>query len=362
MKFYLTLVLFIFLATISFSQTDSLKNLSQRQIEIEQSLENLQQGLENFQKQIAQKQNQIEVWRDSIKTINIQTSNDISKNNLVDSLEGLIQTNTNIIEALNKGVEDITLTIIELNDEIASLNSYQPSNNSDESTNNIVVPDISDDFNFKRRKKFRGHWFGFYLGVNSFVTNEYSLNLPEESLFMDVQLDRSKEFSLNPIQFSIPFFNRYVGLVTGFGFNFNSYELLQDVDLKTDSANVLYYEQFGFETIKNRFKNNTLTIPLVFEFHIPVNKKDKRLFLGAGLIGSYNLKNFMKIKYDNNGSLTKYKDNSANFILNKFNYHATLKAGYRNLYFYANYSFLPLFKLGYGPEIYPVSVGFGLSI
>lgn len=364
MKFYYLIILFLLSFYFSFSQTDTTR-VNQRQIEIEESLKNLQSGLENFQLQITKKQDQINVWTDSIQLITVQSNNGGNKNyqTIIDSLKNNISENEEIIIALNQGIQDITETIIELNDEISNLNYSDTTYSPEKNTNTTISDDYSsEDYNFRRKKKFRGHLFGFNLGINSYVTKDYSFNYAEQDFFMDLQLNKSWAININLIQYSLPFFNRYVGAVTGLGLNYNNYELIQNVQLGVDSTSVINYKLYEFDLKKNRFKTSSITIPLIIEFHIPVNKKDRRLYFSAGIIGSFNFNTKMKIKYDNNGSLVKFTDRTSDFRKTKFNYTGTFRIGFRNVYLFGNYSLKPLFEQNYGPELYPVTAGIGFCL
>lgn len=361
MKFYFLIILFLLSFSFSFSQTDSTR-LNQRQIEIEESLKNLQTGLENFQQQIAKKQAQINIWTDSIQLITVQSNNGGNNNyqTIIDSLKNNISENEEIIIALNQGIQDITETIIDLNEEISNLNYSDTTYNPEKKTKNITNDDYSsEDYNFRRKKKFRGHLLGINLGINSYLTKDYSLNYSEQDFYMDLQLNKSWAFNINLIQYSLPFFNRYVGAVTGLGVNYNNYELIQNVQLGVDSNSVLNYQLYEFDLKKNKFKTSSIILPLIIEFHIPLNKKDRRLYFSAGIIGNFNFSSRMKIKYDNNGSSVKFTDRSSDFRETKFNYTGTFRVGYRYFYLFGNYSIKPLFEQNYGPELYPVTAGIG---
>ncbi|MEA3452371.1 MAG: outer membrane beta-barrel protein [Bacteroidota bacterium] len=329
---------------------------------LEDGLQNLQEGLDDFEEKLELKQTEIEVWTDSIKlfaySMKKNGENEVYELK-IDSLEGLVDINEDIIEALKDGIEGIIEGIEDLTDELDD-----------------VSDDISDDFNYdyyyeedddidfgkKKRKKFKGHWASMQLGLNSYVTSDYVMNLPAESDFMSVNQIQSREFSINPLQFSIPFFNKYVGAVTGLGFTFNNYEILQNIQLSVDAQGKLVHE-LDLETTyrKNRFKTSLLTVPLLLEIQIPVNKSDDRIFLSGGVIGSYTLSSKMKYVYYYRDNKIKIKDQSTLWPVNEWNYMATARIGFKNWYVYANYSFMPLFSTGNGPEIYPVSAGLALS-
>jgi len=59
------------------------------------------------------------------------------------------------------------------------------------------------------------------------------------------------------------------------------------------------------------------------------------------------------------GSKQKEKVKS-DFNLSPLRYHLTVRAGYKFVKVFANYSMVPMFKEGMGPELYPVTVGLTL--
>ena len=164
------------------------------------------------------------------------------------------------------------------------------------------------------------------------------------------------------MQFSIPFFNRYVGAVTGLGISFNNYELVQNINLLVDDQGNLAYNQADITFEKNRFKTVNLNAPLILEIQIPVNKKNERLFISGGVIGTMNLSGKMKHVYSDGNSKIKYKDKTSNWPLTQFSYQATARVGFEDWYLYANYSLMSLFEQNLGPELYPVSAGLGFRI
>ena len=377
MRKIIILSLFVVWGIVSvYAQNDTLK-VSQKQTNLEKSIENLQIGLEKFQTQVDICQKELVVWSDSVKilTTNFNDTKDEKFKILADSLQQLIDANKQKITALNAGIQQITESIIDLNNQIANIDnndtdvdtsySAEAAGNyyNDYSYDDYYDDDEQDyDFSIHQKRKFRGHWFGISLGLNSYIDNFSNFNLNSENNYMSVKVSKSYEFSANPIQFSFPFFNRYVGAVTGIGFSMNNYELLQNIDLPIDVNGVIQPTFSTHDYTKNRFKTTSLTIPLLLEFQIRMNDKDKRLFLTLGVIGSYNIQRKLKILYYEDNVQVKFKDKTTSWPVNKFNYSGTVRLGYRYFYLFANYSFLPLFIEEQGAQINPVSVGLGLSI
>ena len=97
-----------------------------------------------------------------------------------------------------------------------------------------------------------------------------------------------------------------------------------------------------------------MTIPLIFEFQIPVNS-GYRIHMGIGAVGSLKLTSKITQKY----SGTKSKDKS-DFQIPGLKYGFTARIGYRFIQLFANYDMTPLFKENRGPQVFPVSAGLTL--
>ncbi len=363
MKKFITILLLCFSSIYLFSQEnkESQKNISEKQLQIEESLQNLQIGLENFQSQIFEKQQEIENWTDSINFFSSKliTGNNSIYQTKIDSLHKLINTNNNKINALNAGIEDISKTIIDLNTQLTNIDDYE-----DITFDNITADDYSsDDFNFNYldpslfKRKFRGHWAGLQLGVNTFLNTNNTL-LPQTN-YLSVVPENSREFSLNPIQKSFRIHKRYFGIVTGLGFTWNNYELFNNVQLLVDSTGSLTYIDSDINYIKNRFKLTSFNIPLIFEGQIPIAKRDRRIYISAGIVGNLNLNS--KIKYKDYNNKVENKNN-INWPIDSFSYKLTSRIGYNHFYFYANYSPMLTFIKGKAPEVLTFSAGIGYTI
>lgn len=336
---------------------DSVKSIVKNIVidnETQQGISAMKDGIAKMEKVISEKEDKVKIWNEELVTLSTDETLNETK---IDSLKELIEVNEEIIEALEDGVEELNDGMEELQEATQELSDDF---DVDLKTGNTDNND-DNDCDHKKKKKFKGHWAGMQLGLNSYVSPNNTINLPAESDFMLPQLNNSFEFDINPLQFSIPFFNRYVGAVTGVGFSFNNYELVHNISLGVDTDGNLTHSLSAVDYHKNRFKTFNLNIPLIIEFQIPMNKKDKRMFVGAGVIGTMSLSGKMKTIYTDGNSTVKYKDKSSNWPLSQFNYQATARFGYDDWYLFANYSMMPLFEKNKGPEIYPVSAGIGLN-
>jgi hypothetical protein len=110
----------------------------------------------------------------------------------------------------------------------------------------------------------------------------------------------------------------------------------------------------------NKIKKNKLFIayiclPILFEYQIPIDQA--KLHFAVGVIGSIKIGSRQKQIYENNEKFTRSKD----FNLNPFKCEATARIGYGAWTAFANYSLTTLFQKEKGPELYPVTVGMGLT-
>lgn len=201
--------------------------------------------------------------------------------------------------------------------------------------------------------KFKGHWEGLELGFNSFTKPDYSLYSTKD--FMSLNQGKSVEVNLNFYQLNIGLAKSYVGLISGMGLSFSNYRFENAYTIKKGSTMtepvLLDYDNLS----KTKLAVTWLNVPLLLEFQVPVNQKEGRLFINAGLIGGVKIGSHTKVKHED----TKDKDHSG-FNMNSFNYSATARIGYKDICLFANYSLTPLFESGKGPGLTPFAIGISL--
>lgn len=219
--------------------------------------------------------------------------------------------------------------------------------------------DSDDEDKIKRPgRHFDGHWKGLGIGMNSYVTSDYSFSLPANARFMELNTGKSWGVDINFLQYDIGIGTDKIGLVTGMGFQFNDYRFdgQNSITKDPDTREIVSLE-YDAETIIDKSKLSTtyLTVPFLLEFQIPVSGR-KNLFLSGGVIGGLKIGSHTKVIYKHNGN--KQKDKIRNdFNLSPVRYGVTARIGYRALKIFANYNITPLFEKGEGPELYPVSIG-----
>lgn len=202
--------------------------------------------------------------------------------------------------------------------------------------------------------KFNGHWQSIDLGFNSFDKQDYSLYGGNE--FMALNQGKSMEVNINFYELNIGLAKSYVGLVSGMGFSFNSYRFENAYTIvrgpeRTEPV-ALDFEDLS----KTKLAVSYLKVPLLLEFQIPVNQREGRLYLNAGVVGGVKIGSHTKVKHGD----TKDKDRSG-FHMNAFNYAATARVGYKDIGLFATYNLTPLFETGKGPELTPFSIGISFN-
>lgn len=200
--------------------------------------------------------------------------------------------------------------------------------------------------------KFEGHWEGIEFGFNAFAKPDYSMYDAADKDFMSLNQGKSIEVNFNFYELNIGLYKNYVGLVSGMGLNFNNYRFenaytLQKADNFTKAV-PLSYDNLE----KTKLAVSYLTVPILFEFQIPVNQNEGRLFVNAGLVGGVKIGSHTKVKHGG----TKDKDHSG-FNLNPFKYEATARIGYKDVSLFGSYSLNSLFQSGKGPNLTPFTIG-----
>ena len=224
--------------------------------------------------------------------------------------------------------------------------------------------DFDDNFKIKKKKRghgrMNGHWSGLEIGMNTFANSEFEFEYPENVDFMDLNTNKSIGFNLNFGEKNFGIINSYMGLVSGWGLEFNHYSLSNNVTLEDVDGITIGVEDTENTFDKNRLSTCYLTIPLMMEFQIPVTGEHKRLYLSAGVVGGLRLfsRNFQKYKDDDEKVKNKIKDD---FNLKGFRYGLTARVGYGDIGFFTTYSMTSLFKDDKGPELYPWTFGITLS-
>jgi len=220
-----------------------------------------------------------------------------------------------------------------------------------------------EDFKAERRRdrrRFTPHWAGFEMGINNYVTSDFSMSLPTELNYMDIKSGNSFNVNINFVQLGLGL-SRHFGIATGLGLEFNDYKFEgnNNITKDEDGAIIPSYPEDGIQYEKSKLSTTYLTLPLMLEAQIPVSSR-RTLNLAAGAIGGVKIGSHNKVVYYDGGKQkVKEKDD---FSLSVLRYGPTVRLGYESLQVYATYYMNGLFIENKGPELYPFQVGLAFTI
>ena len=225
----------------------------------------------------------------------------------------------------------------------------------------MEMDEVSNYKSKKHKKRFRAHWAGLELGLNNYVTPDFSMTLPPEERYMDLNTGKSWNWNINVIDYGFGLGTDKVGIVSGLGFEFINYSFDgQNSIRKNPDTGVTeeYVPDYAGNITKSKMNITYLTAPLLLEFQIPAPRS--RIYISAGVIGGVKLWSNTKMKYTVSGEKSKEKA-KGDYNLSPLRWGLTARVGYRALGFYANYYMTSLFKTDMGPELYPFAVGLSFT-
>jgi len=217
-----------------------------------------------------------------------------------------------------------------------------------------------DDKKAMKKKKFKGHWTGFELGLNNFFDSDFSMSRPSEYSWMDLNTGKSWNVNLNFYQTSFGLIGNRFGLVTGIGFELNNYHFDGDNSIQEIDGVIEEEPLTDLSLNKSKLTTTFLNVPLLLELQIGPEKRKKRIHLTGGVIGGLKLGSHTKIVYRDEGKKKKLKDRD-DYNINPLRYGFTLRVGYSNAQIYGTYYPTPFFEKNKGPELYPFNVGLSLG-
>ncbi len=207
----------------------------------------------------------------------------------------------------------------------------------------------------KRKKRFNGSWRGVEFGMNSYLDEDFRF----PGGYLSIWDGKAWNLNLNPFQVSFNFTrNGRLGMVTGIGLRFNNYVFANNNNIMKDSTGVIVEKPYDQNLKKSKLTATYVTIPAIFEFH--TGRYNKGFRIGLGVVGSLKCKSSTKVKWYDEGDKKKEK-NKGDFNISPLDYAFTARLGVGHVEVYANYSMVPLFKKGQGPEVYPLAVGLGVK-
>ncbi len=208
------------------------------------------------------------------------------------------------------------------------------------------------------RKNMLTHWSGVTFGINGYIGDNESLELPEGLSQMEVDYSKSFSLALNFPELKFRLIGDYVGIYTGLGVQFNNYRLRQNTHL-TFGDEVTMMEDTVRNLTRNTISATYLRVPLMIEFNTS-QKPTKTFHVAAGVVGGFRLMSSYVQNYNEQGvDYVNRVESIPN--LNLFTAEAMVRVGYGPFVLYASYGLTPMFELKEGPELYPISAGLGFA-
>jgi len=214
-----------------------------------------------------------------------------------------------------------------------------------------------------KKRRLKPNYAGLELGLNNYLTPDYSMVMNPGEEFMDLNTGRSWNWNLNVVDYGIGFGTDKFGLVVGLGFEFINYRfdgqngIMKDT-LSASGEIVSFEPDYAGNITKSKMNIAYVTTPLLLEWQIPA--RHGRFHFSAGVIGGLKMWSNTKIEYRSSGSKQKTK-NRSDYNLSPLRWGVTARAGYNEISIFANYYLTPLFKPNLGPELYPFTIGLAFT-
>lgn len=209
----------------------------------------------------------------------------------------------------------------------------------------------------RHRIHFKGHWSGIEFGLANYMLKGFDFTLPDDIYYMDLHSAKSHTFNINFVQQGIGFSSHF-GIVTGLGLNWVDYRFDGDNNIQKGDNGVIELLDPAESLRKSKFQTTFLTLPILFEGHIPAD--NHHFNIAAGVIGAVKLYSGTKMTLDAGDKIKTNDDLSMNVL----RFAATARLGFGNFQVFSTYYFTPLFKTGKGPggyDLYPVEIGMAFT-
>jgi len=239
------------------------------------------------------------------------------------------------------------------------------------STNRVTITfdlflgeEMSDfeDWEESDETQFKTHLASFEFGtsINTNAMFGFDPNFANNPEWENMPL-KSSVFNMNLFSYKFKLIDQYLGLATGYGFNFTNTEFNAPYTLQHTDNSV----SAVLDTMQS-FKRNALygvyfTVPVMFEITNKGSFKDA-FYLNFGVVAGARIYSHQRQtgSYENGDKfewVTKSK-----FNLNPFMLDATVRLGYGHFGVFANYALLSTFKKDMTAAIYPMRFGVSVNI
>ncbi len=218
-----------------------------------------------------------------------------------------------------------------------------------------------DESKPKKAKKYalKHVYSGFELGVNNFATPKLDFNMAAPNDYLNCNVGKSWFYGINPFEKDIQIIKNKLAISSGFGFEFQHFELSNDKYLRPNVSGIISDSSADHLT-RNRLYNFNINVPLLIKFAPRTQKSRNGFHIAVGLIGTYKAYSHTKLETSAKGfeQETTIRDD---FNINPFRVAATMRVGYGWFRAFANYSLTPYFKQNNGnPDIRVFAAGITL--
>ena len=248
--------------------------------------------------------------------------------------------------------------------------------------NHMLIVDDEGNVKYRRNnKRFNGHWGGFELGINGYVTPQLNTSWNPEYDYLNLRYEKSTAVNLNIYEQNIALNkDKNMGLVTGIGMAWNNYRFSPPTYLNPDSSKILGYYMRDVSVRKTKLTVMYITIPLMYEIQTRNPRRIKRFHFGVGVLMSARVRTHTKI-YFNEAYKAYYLEDAADsdvtygpfytpnttdrnivknynsFYLQPFKFEGMIRIGYGIINLWGHFGLNSFFRKDRGPELYTWAAG-----
>ena len=148
-----------------------------------------------------------------------------------------------------------------------------------------------------------------------------------------------------------------MSLIIGPEFAFNNYMLSGNSRWVNENGRTdIIPNREGRQYQKTKLATSSVNLPLMLQLKLRDAHHKSTFVLGAGGFVGYRIKSWTKVKYTENGSTYKDKEDGS-YNMENFLYGLQGTIGYHSLELFAKYNMNSLFKAGMGPDTQVLSFG-----